>query len=575
MSLPAQSSVSLVHRQDVAPILIVGVAVGCMAWIVATTLWGVIVTYTPLPQWDAWSEVTTQQHWDRLFLQQNEHRLPITRLFLIVDTSLFRGTNKFPLLATFAFQAVNVALLVHLFTRSRPTYWVERLAAAVFAASMLFWFEQWEIFSDGFNIHFVIVVALAIAAFIALALRPGISGFILAVLFATLAASTMANGLVVPFLLISLALWVRRPAWQVASLLVASCVIVFVYLIAYEYGKHEYEHGSLATLMLHASIYTQTYLGGPFESGYTSLYEAWIGRSAELPGHIALVFGGVGLLLFVSAGVVMASGGSRARPAQIALFHIAAFAVITGLMTAAGRMQFGLGQALSSRYGTMVLVFWIATVFLLWSFAPQSARAIKNAVVAGFAVIGLFIGCTQIPLVEGLRSQFLDRRDAEAALLAKVDAADVLRRLLPAPEFLRQQAQALEQQHLSFFARPWPNWLGTQLTSHASVTGDARCIGYLDKVTPVAGSVSWSANGWAWDRKAATVPEAVVLVGPDGTVVGFGLPSFRRPDVAKVYPRLSGLTGWQGYFSGATPDLVSAYIVLADAEDVCRLTKSR
>jgi hypothetical protein len=569
--------VRLADCLDFAPYVIAGVAVACAVWIVATTLWGVIVTYTALPVWDGWSEVTTKQHLAMLFDQHNEHRIFVSRLFMLVDGIWFDANYKFCLGATLATQALTVALLVYLFCRARPVTRVEGAGATAFAVSMFFWFEQSENLTWGFNTQFVIVAACATAAFAVFAFNRGVYGLAFALLSAAVAAFAMANGVLVPLLLISLAVWTRRPWWQIAVLVVGSAAILTAFFTGYRFGVHEPEQAPLPTLVADGANYALAYLGGPFAQGARNVIERLSQGAWGPAGRIAIWFGSIGFALFLGAGVCLIGRGKQAQPAQLVLFHIASLIVITAVMTAKGRMQFGLEQALSSRYGTLALLFWTAIVLLLWSFQRSQTSAARSAVLAGLSVIGLFIAFTQMPIIVTVRKSAETNQEAAAALLAKVDVASVLLRSCPDVEALKGQAQILRTEHHSIFAKPWSDWLDSPVSTRARVVPGKRCKGFLDEIAPVdaGGAAAWRVRGWAWDKGAKSVPEAILVVGGDGTIVGYGLPGYERPDVSRTISSItSGWTGWQGFFSHADPRSVRAYALLKGGHAACPLDLS-
>jgi hypothetical protein len=351
----------------------------------------------------------------------------------------------------------------------------------------------------------------------------------------------------------------------------------------YRFGVHEPEHGPPLFLLIHAISYALAFIGGPFGSPLGHILETESSSSLlELPPGvwtqaISIVFGGVGSAFLIAAGAYLAAHRKKARPAQLVLLHVMMFVLATALLTASGRMQFGLSQALSPRYGTAALLFWTATSFLLWSFVSRDSNFVRNLVLAGSAAAGLFVACTQLTLVGYAQNAMLAREEAETALLSRVHDPEVLARIYPNVQLMEQQAELLRKKKISIFARAWPQWLGTTIAQHANVTAGNRCVGYLDEVTPVGGSghAEWRARGWAWDRLAKSAPEAILLAGATGNIVGFGLPGFARPDVKSRVSEVNiGGSGWQGHFSVTRPNLIIAYALLKGRQEVCPLRSS-
>jgi hypothetical protein len=94
-------------HHKLVPRAMTGLAIVFAGWILATTFYAVIVTYSPLPFWDAWREVTATQHLTRLADQHNEHRIVLSRLIFVADKLWFDGSNKLSLAMTFVIQAMH------------------------------------------------------------------------------------------------------------------------------------------------------------------------------------------------------------------------------------------------------------------------------------------------------------------------------------------------------------------------------------------------------------------------------------------------------------------------------------
>jgi hypothetical protein len=106
------------------------------------------------------------------------------------------------------------------------------------------------------------------------------------------------------------------------------------------------------------------------------------------------------------------------------------------------------------------------------------------------------------------------------------------------------------------------------------VIGSNRCLGYLDAVTPELG---WKnrvvAVGWAWNLDSVGRPLRVILVLEDGTVVGSGEVSLKRPDVQRGVSQVTDLnSGWmaEGYVPRGS--LLRAFVVSDNSTMVCPLS---
>jgi hypothetical protein len=77
----------------------------------------VVVSYSSLPYWDGWTQVSYAAHGgnpftlDWLWKQHNEHRMPIPKLFLLADLRWFHARQVFLLASIFVIQLLQLWLL--------------------------------------------------------------------------------------------------------------------------------------------------------------------------------------------------------------------------------------------------------------------------------------------------------------------------------------------------------------------------------------------------------------------------------------------------------------------------------
>ena len=549
------------------PRFTVCVALIFAAWIVATTLYATGAYYSPLLFWDAWHEVGSAQHIDHLFDQSNEHRLVVSRLVFIADEKLFGGGGKLNLVVISLMQAAHAVLLVYLFARARPIDRWYLAGTAAFVTSMLFWLYQTETLAWSYNVHFAAVFLIASAAFAVLALWESPGGLATAMVLGTIGAFTMANGIFILPLLISLAIWLGRPWWQIAVLALGAAFVLVAFLAGYHIGASPSSPEASLAKIGDALRYALAFLGAPFGYAVQIASSGVGGGSLELKVRSAIAVGAAGLVLFAGSAIYTLSRRGRVCPARLALVHIMMFVVVTMILTTLGRWQFGITQAFSPRYGTPALVFWTALGLTLWSFSPANSKFARNIALTAIALVGVLIASTQVTLIAFVRDGMLSHQEGHSALLANVHDEEALRRLYSNVELIETQAKLLRAEHLSIFARPWSAWLGSPLTTYVGLAAPERCAGYLDEITPIAATVppAWRARGWAWDPSAGALPEAIILADERGAIVGFGLLGYPRPDVQNVFPEVrSSHAGWKGHFSVDGPRTVRAYALLAD-----------
>jgi hypothetical protein len=540
--------------------------------IVVDTVGMVVRTYSPLPYWDQWDSLMDYQVWRHgnftlahLFALHNEHRLAVPRLIFWADYALAGGTNKLNLTLIGLIQAAHAALLLSLIGRGRwraPSTWI--VAAAVVA--LLLSISQWENLTWGFQSQFVGVFALATGAYVLMAKAAGADGWRRSGLFAAaltllfLATFSMANGLVAASIAIALCLGLRAPWWMAAG----TAVYVALAGLFYFHDYHAVnDHSDLAYALAHPWDYVIYFFG--FLGNLAGDQLLWQPRG--LPPQVwpaATILGALGAVLGAAAVLLVALRKETDR-LQAVLVAVMLFVLATALVTAVGRLNFGLWQAYSSRYRTPTAIFWAAQLIFWYRAAwPPLAVARRVATVAAAcALAGLIL------LQQAVKPDLYDKAEGvhrtEGALLSRVADINALNGAFPRGGEVFVRAEILREYDKSIFTEARSDWLGKSLSAVGSMEPNG-CKGAFDVVTrsPFGVLDGVRAEGWAWDLAARRAARDVVLANGRDKVVGFGRSGVRRPDVqaALHYPWAVD-AGWEaiGRANGAT---LTAYAVLHD-----------
>ena len=201
-----------------------------------------------------------------------------------------------------------------------------------------------------------------------------------AALAAIAATYSMANGLVVWVVVVGLAGILRLRRRITIALTVVGVVTVFSFLWHFEFSTD----GSLSDPV-----------------GIAKFVAVYLGSAVWGAGETAAALvGGIGIALFVVLCVLAwkdRAGRSVALPFGVG---VATFVVLTAAQTAAGRLDLGTSQALSSRYSIGSFAFWLGIMvgFLL----PLCGRVrsfplAAPTCLAGAAVAALVVGYRTLP----------------------------------------------------------------------------------------------------------------------------------------------------------------------------------
>ena len=137
---------------------------------------------------------------------------------------------------------------------------------------------------------------------------------------------------------------------------------------------------------------------------------------------------------------------------------LASYTAINGIVTALGRIDFGVDQANQPRYRSIVVPFWISLAVVLSIIAFQaSSRLDRRRLRAAVAlVVVLFLAGYSYLYYRGLKYIRLQSWRCAAGLPYVLDydkAPDAMLRLLhPYPTTVRNLARQLDQYHLGPFA---------------------------------------------------------------------------------------------------------------------------
>ncbi len=527
----------------------------------------VVASYSPLPYWDGWMEVQVAAGGGNLLApswlweRDNEHRLVIPKLFLAADFDFFHARQKFLLTSIFIIQLLHLVLLswsMRALGGWRGSLW---LAGTGLAAAGLFYPSQYANFIVGFQVCFVLPQLLATLSFVTLLLywrstqehpgRPATKFLVISIL-ATLAASySLASGNILWPLLILAAIYLRLDRKVILTYVITAILCVAAFFYHYVRPGHHHTNAIASNLGSPAAILRY-------------VLEYFLGSLAR-HGGIAIV-----AILMVVIVVGVGIGPTLRYMREFRLFSIQLVLMIlfwgaTGMITAAGRAHLGTGQAGTSRYQTVTLLFWCSIGLLLLGctyFAEE--RKPYRYLVVQLCLLAVFAGgavAAQAPIREARRHGFLQDA-ASVSLITGVYDPDALQHTFPFLDLLLWTSHYLEANQLSVFASTTPSELGRPLTDvfHESV---GECSGALESVTPITepSGPGLRLSGWAWDAKHKR-PASSIVITTNGIIRGLGAVGQWRPDAAGA-ALSSGYVGFVGYVPQPAPGaMVNVYAVL-------------
>ena len=551
-----------------AEILCAGLAGLIAAYVVWSMVRLVVASALPVPFWDQWKELIfsgrrTLSSW--LFSQHNEHRLVFPRLIFFVDYWLFDEDNRFDFICNLTLPCLICAGVLVILWQAL-TNWRERVWVAGAVAALLFSAMQWENFAWGFQVGWFLVELGAVGAFAALGLRrTAWSNVSIAIFAETVSMYSLASGASVPIIAILLATWRRYSVRQIGVLVVAAIALLGFYLHGYQTPSDHSNPFALLGEFRPVAEYIAVDLGNP-------LAQLAVAFGVAHPTRIAGIAGAVGALAFGYAAIVLTRSPREPSGSTVVLLTTATYGLSTAVLTALGRVRFGLPQAESSRYSTPMLLFWLALALIGFTDVVRHRPRLRlPAMLVGLCCL-VPIAAAQAFFVKEAVSQILLRKEAEAALLAGISNNDALAKVFAAEQIplVLRQTNRLRRRHLALFADPWSEWRGAPLREHVRILdGPGRCrggIGEIRRVPTRDGRPGWTASGWAWDQTDNVPLQRIVLTDEQGRVIGYGLGGFSPPRASE-----EAASGWRGYFAISAAAPVSAYALLNGGAVACRV----
>jgi len=548
---------------------------GCLmaVYVVATSLHCVATRNQKLPYLDSWASVAEAIEVDAgrfslhgLWMQHNEHRILVPRLFFLADHFAFSARGILPLCLSWSLQLAQALLLLRLCQRSASLSRAIVVTAGAMFTLYMFSGLQMQNLIDPFQVQFPMVFTAATTAFWALAraARPPRAGiWLVAAIAAGLVCNySMANGMLVWPLLLTMG-W-RLGLGRRALLLLS--VVGALSIGSYVWGYVTPDNTSNpwdSLLRPHLVFrYLACYLGGPFRLADSEPQCLAAGCAFTL-GFLAFA---------VATRGVMRRTTAPTNHAAIALVHVGLFVLGAASVTALGRIMFPLEQAICPRYTTPALVFWATILALGPAITARWARILVACLTATLAVALVAQQSSGIRFDGALRAL-----QARISLGLLVGIRDLEKHRIYDAACDADQYDSwvafLQQQRASIFSEDRDAPLGQPLAKAFGPESTAACDGSIDSFEPVPDS-GWGFRvaGWAYDRAARQTPRAVCFVDDSGVVIGLADMDTDRPDVRQLLPDIGdSRIGFFGYCSaGARHPPITAYARMPDGR-MCRI----
>jgi hypothetical protein len=510
-------------------------------YVLVTTTIGVVRHFSPVPwmdQWDSYigSYVSALEDWPgSLWALHMEHRLVLSRLVFFADIAWAGGRNVLSLAASLVLALALAAALAWTVVRVKG-FGPAGLGASGFVLALGFSWVQHENFAWAFQNQWFAVQLFALLSFAAFEQSRGRAGWTGAAWLSAslacglIAAGSMASGLLVLPILVLLSL---RPGSSSARRLAVAAVGAAMWGLYFWHYRSPYGIDPTSAMQhaepLELLQFIALYLGTP-------AYHLTLSRGFALAAGIAAILAGAVMLVWALPRLA----GERAKAVPL----IAAMAFIGGcaIVTTIGRYRYGLDVALSSRYATGALAYWMATVCFLA--ANVSGKAAERAVLAAQLALAVPFLFAQDAALTRPAEELFQRKLAGLAMREQVYDDTYAERLYPKAALLINTVRRAEPRGISIFAPDSPDYP----THPAHVRASRSCRGIIDGITQTATPGVYLAFGWVYDDAEQRVPASLAITDADGLTVGAGVSGHRRDDVRTALAITAKYAGWFGFF---------------------------
>ncbi len=510
--------------------------------------------YSPLPWFDAWATFKLLKVWTDhaasplkiLFAQHNEHRILVPRLLFFADDYWFHGRGQIGTVAIVLVQMLHAAFFLWILGVARPVA-RGRWAVGGIVVALMFSLGQAENFSSSFQLAFVGVFASATASFLLFAhavtrraQRQGraLAGSFVAVL---VSAFTMANGIAAAYVLVVMALLARQ-GWRVVLVCVAWATAIS---IVYFHGYNPVEQSARLVDVLAQPV------------AFVSFVAIYFGSVLSPTQAGAGAFGAVGIVAAIAA-MIRVGVARPLRPTSLMLVGVLLFVGATAVVTASGRINYSLQQALSSRYVTGSVTFWCAQLCFWWTeplLLPakrlSGAWASRTAVGALGILLVIAMVKAQSAAKPALWIQNFKENDASNLLLLGLDDPAVIGLTAFSDADVQQLMPLLRERRLAIFGSHDGGLVGASLGLEGLLTKPDFCTGSITAAVtdPGLGADGARISGLAWNRAEGRQIRRVLLTDERGIIVGLassGIPGGAPSD-------------WRGYAVAPVGETLSAY----------------
>jgi hypothetical protein len=544
---------------------------------VGISITGGVRSYSPIPFWDSWSGELNfylraiDGDWLAWIEHHNEHRIFFSRILFWLNFKFFGWMPGFLIAMNYMLVLANAII----FSKITRVYLVDkryqdiRPVVEIFIFAWLFQWMQNQNLIWTFQSEFFLVQLFALATFYMLSQAVDIDQkdsekyFFGACALGVLSIGSMANGLLILPLMLIFCLLYRQPIKRIAVVVILLFTTTPFYFLGYQSPVIHWLSplNSLETL-LPFSQYTLLYIGSPFY---------YLAEGGKLGIILAYTFGSI-LILAIAILAYRVLRYRNMKQVEASLYFYIIFVLSSALITAAGRIRFGVEQALDSRYTTPALMAWLALFIIGISIIFQHSPGKTISRTIKFLMYGLSIAMllAQINALTTPKEMLYGRKIGALALAMSVADPKRVSVIYPSIDIASSIAEKAYQKEFSIFSsQAYREFRERPLTKFENNLTVANCVGSIDNIQAVDGESKYlSINGWLrLQEDISPTFEHLRFMNSDGLIVGYAVYGGYRPDVGKAINEKNTFSGYDGYILA---NQISSILLVNAGDLTCR-----
>jgi hypothetical protein len=516
---------------------------------IALAVIGAFNSYSPVPYWDMWNgyiefyDKVKSGDWASWWIQHNDHRIILTRLFFWIDLSWFKGSGWFLIVINYLLVCLSSYFLL-LFLIERIPEEKDKSTRRILSLIILMLSFSWiqaENFTCGFQSQFFLSQLLPLISFFFLHKASNDSKgsgwfFFIACIFGVISAGSMVNSILVLPLMTLLAFILKMKRQQIVILFLLSILVITLYFNNYHFRD---QRGSFIDNIISDPVgvvqYLLIYIGGPI--CHMTVKKLAVPQFA-------------GLFLIASAIIFLRHNLFQSSKASLQLAVLTYILYIggTAFCTAGGRLPFGLEQALSSRYQTPALMAWIALLVLYAPMIAEGLRCYPARIIAALMFVPILLFPHQLNATHSKQSELFDRYIAALSLELGIKDQSQISSIFPSADWALSIAKRPAEKNWSIFGNPLIKDANEIIGQPVSSRSRIQCQGGIDEISIISGHKRYvKVGGWIFQKKENRRPKILHFYNKKGKVIGYALTGQPRKDLKKTISSNAFRSGFKGY----------------------------